>query len=154
MLAILSLSFAGATVGGFGGAVFPLDSWTSSASGSEVGLYGGLRLGGDALIIQPEVVLRFNLAAPALALAPGVVLLGPEPVRVGGYVHLGIPDFIWQYPFPGGDGGLIIEMDAGLGATVGLRAGWEWVHPVHVKCDCPQASDQWLMVGATAGWAW
>jgi hypothetical protein len=139
----------GLAIGVLGGPAFPLDSRTSSSLSPEVGVVVGYRFDGASLHWQPELWARVGATG---VLGPGVVVTRGDRVALGGYAHL--DSSIFGYFFlPGADAGLALEARVAPWLTVSGRAGWEWLHPAHMKCgNCPQPSDQWVhaALGATA----
>jgi hypothetical protein len=145
-------AFAGFQAGALAGAGVPLESPTASeAPGIEGGLYAGYRGSVGPLHLQPELVGRLNSGGPAGGVALGAVATFGALMNLGVFAHGGVG--VVGYNEPTFDAGAVAEVRPPLApVALGLRIGWERVSPLHFKCgNCPQPSDQWLMVTATAG---
>jgi hypothetical protein len=143
LLFSMSAAWAGPAVGVMVGGGVPLDRDVSDP-GAQLGLYGGYRASVGPVHLQPEVILRSNLAAPAAALNVGGAVTFLGPISPGVYWHTGV-GLIYDEVQPVMDFGALAEVHAVGPLAVGLRVGWQKDEPE------PVASDDWLVLHLTVG---
>lgn len=141
-----------AHAGGFGAVMVgfsnPFDGDSGSGPGFVTGAYGGYRLGTGAVLVQPELVGRYNSSAGAVVVGAGAAVTVGVPLAFGAYAHGGAG--VVGELRPSVDAGLVWQAVTEHPLGLGFRVGWHHDRPAVSTCEgCWQRANNWAVMTMT-----